>query len=649
MIGQITKESQLSMYQPSAEVVEFTKYVQQDYSAGQDILDRTWVELNDRSITEDENRGKGMFNAFVDTSVEDPNEAWKWRGTRSMARNKGIAMHANLTANYIIPTFTAQNDDDEVDRDFSEIMRDIVQWMTLPANSNYQSSFLQVVFGMITNPVTYLSAEYCEVFQTIREKQEDGKYLTKEILDDVFSGFHAPILSSSQVLITNAFERNIQKQRRIIKRRHAEKQELEAKFGSHENWMYVKPGWKTVYNDEDGLFYDIKDDDRPYLVAEETVLSRRDDSEVSFIGGIYMGDANVYDNPIKHRDHRNAPKYNVVPFGYSRIGEHFFYYKSMMNCLGWDNMLYDAMSEIVMNRSMLEVDIPVAVSGSDEINSSVMFPSAVVTFENPDAKISPLIPNSNMAAGFNALRETEKSMTEGSVNPTVSGQLPEASQTAYSVSQAQASAKKLIGGVGKSLTESMTMYGDLMKDIVINHVTVPQVDELVGGGMRLKYRTFLLQNKSGGGKMMDRTIKFDESLIGQSYTKQEMEDKHLKLLEDSGYPDSKNSIRIANPELFARFRYLANADVEEMFSRNSEYWQPILTSLYQFLKDDPNVDGTFLLNKLSYAYFGGEGDRLIRKEPLLPPGGEAVGGGQANQFGSMVNAKKLSTAANNAV
>lgn len=619
MIGIITDKTATSAYQPSQDVVDLTISVKRDYSYGAEILDTAYLELNDRSVIDDENRGQRMFNAFVDTEAEDPKEAWKWRGTRSMARNKAIAMHANLTANFLLPTFLAQNEDDETDRDFSEGMRDIIDWMTSPSVSNYQSSFLQIVFGMITNPVTYMAAEYCEVFQKIKERQEDGSYSVKEILDEVLSGFQAPIWSASQVLITNAYERNIQKQRSIITRRFCEKSELEAKYSDHPNWDYVNAGIKSIYSEEDGLFYDIKDDDHPNLVAEETHFSRREDSEVCFINGIYMGADNVEWNPIKHRDNYNAPKYNITPFGYHRIGEHFFYYKSMMNAIGWDNMLYDAMSEVVMNRAFLEVDMPIAVSGTDKIDSDVIFPSAVITLKDKEAKIQRILPDSNFAAGFNALRETEQSINQGTVNETISGQLPDKDQKAFSVAQAQANAKKLIGAVGKSLAESIVMYGDLMKDIVLNHVTAPQVEDLVGGAMKLKYRSFLLENKQSGGKRVNKKIVFDEYLIGQEASPEEKKQMDMELLEESGYPNNNVSILKLNPELFAKFKYLTRADVEEMFAKNQEYWQAILPNIYSLLRQDPLIDGEALVRKVTYAFFQSGGDDLVKKQQLGAP------------------------------
>lgn len=650
MIGELDNASAVSAYQPPAPVADFTGAVQKDYAQGQDILERAWTELNDRSIIDDENRGQMMFNAFVDTSVEDPDEAWKWRGTRSMARNKGIAMHANLTAAFLLPMFVAQNDADEIDQDFSEVMRDIIEWMASPTNSNYQSSFLAIVFGMLKNPVTYMGAEYCEIMQIIKIRAASGKYTTKEILDEVLSGFQAPIYSSTQILITNAFERNIQKQRRIIKRRYAEYEELEAKFGEHPNWAFVQEGMRSVYNPEDGLFYDIKDEDHPHLVAEEIALGRRDDSEVPFVAGIYMGDEDVENNPIYHRDNRNAPKYNVVPFGYNRIGEHFFYYKSMMNAVGWDNTLYDAMSEVVMNNALLEQDPPSVSSGGEKIDSEINFPGAVVSSEDPAFKMQRIFPPKDFVAGFNALNATKDSIDEGTLSDTSTGQLPQASQKAYSVAQAAAGAKKIISGVGKSLADSVAMYGDLMKDIAINNVTAPQVEELVGGAMKLKYRSFMLDNKSVGGKTVSKQISFDQSLIGAQMSDGEIRDEHLKLLEKSGYPDNKTALLRVNPEKFAAFKYYSKVDVEEMFTKNSEYWQPILLNLKQILAQDPTIDQEALSRKLMYAYFRSEGDSLVKKVPVAAPAapvpGAALPGGG---YGSQVQNKLLSTAASGAV
>lgn len=648
LTGEAFNKSDVSAYQPDKDVSDFTAQVKVYYSDGLDILNKPWTELNDRSVIEDMNRGQLMFNAYVDTNVDDPNEAWKWRGTRSKARNKGIAMHAQLAGNYLLPLFMAQNENDDIDRDASEIMRCIIEWMAQSNVSDYQSSFLQMVFAMETNPVTFLGAEYNEVYQKIKQAQDNGKITVEEILDEVNSGFRCPIWSANQVLITNAFERNIQRQKCIIQREYVEYADLEQQYKDHKNWNCVKVGYNSIYNEDDGLFYDIKDDDHTTLCARETYKNRLDDTEVVFVGGIYMSDDDIEANPIKHRDNRNAPKYNVVPFGFHRIGEHFFYYKSMMNELGWDEMRYNAMDELVFNRALLDVDMPIAVYGTDKkIDSSVTFPNSVTVFEDKDARIQPLLPQSNLVGGFRELENINSSMDEASISATMSGQLPEASQKAYSVSQAQASAKKLIGAVGKSLAESVVMYGDLMKDIALNKITVPELQELTGGKTKLKYKKFFISKKTGSSEM-DKVIDFDEKLIGKDFTPEEKTKMELMMLEESGWPNTKKSISKVNPELFSKMKYLCKVDIEEMFTKNQEYWQPMLLALRREFLNDPNIDMEKLDRKVLYAHLQSEGEDIIKKQEQLPPQGmpEQQPAGQSPLVSQTLN-KATANVANN--
>lgn len=615
MLGEIYSSTPVSAYQPPQDIADLTSYCKKDFEIGNDILNRPWVELNNLSVTDRDSRDKKTFNAFVDEEIDDPSQSWKWIGTRSRARNKALQMHAQLTAGYIIPMFMAQNEDDEEDRGFSDVMRDGVEWMV--ENSGYKSSFLQTSMGMLVSPVTYLGAEYAEIYQTIREKTEQG-YTKKEILDEVLSGFQAPVYGADQVLILNAYEQNIQRQRGIFKVRWIEYSEAEQRYGEHENWNFVQPGVSTTFDDVSGQFYDIKDDDHPYLVQEVTPMYRSDDTEVCFIGGIYFGDENVEANPIKHRDNKNAPKYDVVPFGYQRISEHFFYYKSLMNSMYWDNLLYDAQSELVMNRALLETEMPVAVSGTDKIDSEIVFPSAVVAFQDKDTKVTPLLPSANFSAAFAAINETKNSMDEASVSDVTGGQMPAANTKATAIAIAERNAKTMLQGVGKTLAESMVQYGALMADIFVNHFTIPQIDELVSDSSKLKYRTFVLKGKNVGGKEVSKTIKFDESLMYNHMSDEQKTEEEIKMAMDAGYPQHKNVLIKVNPEQFARMKYLVRVEPQLMFPKNEEYFQAMLMELQTQLANNPYVSLEALTRKLLYSFFRGEGEDLMQKQPVVP-------------------------------
>jgi len=213
------------------------------------------------------------------------------------------------------------------------------------------------------------------------------------------------------------------------------------------------------------------------------------------------------------------------------------------------------------------------------------------------------------------------------------------------VAQAQANAKKLIAGVGKSLAESVVQYGSLMADIVLNHLTVPQVDEIVGENTKLKYRKFILGKQVVDGKEVDKEITFDEFFIGKEMTQQEKDDYNLGLLEKSGYPDNKKSLRVINPHLFSKYKYLSRIDPEEMFPRNSETMQALLTNLYTMLANDPYTEHEALHRELMYSFFKSKGKKFTAapKVPTIPQSGKT------NQLGSMVQAKQASMIAQGAV
>lgn len=631
MIGELYTTTPISAYQPSKEVADFTDEVKKEYSYGDQILHRSWEELNNYSVINRMNKDQRTFNSFVDESVEDPNEAWKWRGTRSAARNKTMAMHAHLTSQYVVPMVAAQNNDQEEDKDMANVMRDILEWMTV--NSPYRSVFLLATQGMLVNPVTYMTAEYAEVYQKIKERTETG-IVTKEILDDELSGFQPQVMTADQVLITNAFCQNIQLQRSIIKRRYIEYSEAKAIHGDHENFVYVQSGIKTIYNDEDGLFYDIKDDDHPHLVEEVTYLCRRTDTEVCYLNGIYMGDADVEANPMHHRDHRNAPKYNIIPFGYERINEHFFFYKSLINRVGWDDKLLDAMYEITMNREILDVLTPIAITGAENVDTQIVFPAAVASFADPNVKINPVLPPRNNASGYNAIQKIEQSITEGSVSDVQMGQLPDASQKAFTVSRAEQNAKTLMSAVGKSLGISIAQYGQLMIDIALHHLTTPQLDEITGG---LNYRSFLLEDQQVNGKNVSKHIRFDAALVGSYMSQEEERDYNMHLLSESGYPDNKNHLYVINPHLFSKLKYLIRIEPDMMLPKNESYEKALMSEVYNMFREDPLINPEALVREVAYAFFKGKTDKMIADQsqnvmgiPSQPE--QAVKG---SQFGNM--------------
>ena len=600
MIGDKDKGS-ISNYQPSQEVLELTKLVRDAYKKGHEILHKEWVELNNYSVIGRMNKDQLIFNSFVDESVEDPREAWKWKGTRGQARKNTMAMHAQITSQYILPSVFAQNEAQELDREMSDMAHDVMEWMAI--NSNYRSSFLIASMGMLVNPVTYLGAEYNEVFQKVKVMNEEGGYSSKEILDEVLSGYQAPVYSADQVMITNAYEQNIQKQTWVIKRRFLEYSEAEAMHHEHDNFAFVTKGIKSIYSEDDGLFYDIKDEDNETIVEEVTAYCRRDDLEVCFINGIYMGDENVEANPVSHRDNRNAPKVPITPFGYERIGEHFFYYKSLINNVGWDHVLLDEMYGITMNKEILDLLPPMVFKGVESIDTEVIMPGAMISSANPDFEATPLMPRTGNQGGYQAMQTIQQSIDDSSVSALTKGQLPDPNQKAYTVGIANQQAQIMLSAVGKSLGESIMQYGMLMLDIALNHLTVAQIDEITGDP---KYRTFILEDQAIDGKRVNKKIMFDESLIGRRMSKKEREEMAVEMYQQSMEKDGYEYLYRINPHLWSKMKYLTRIEPDTMIPKNAEFEKAMSQQMYTLLRQDPLIAPEVLVRKLIGTHYRGE-------------------------------------------
>jgi len=284
-----------------------------------------------------------------------------------------------------------------------------------------------------------------------------------------------------------------------------------------------------------------------------------------------------------------------------------------MNSQYWDNLLIDAQYEVGMNRIFLDTNMPIAISGTDKVDSDIIFPNSVVAFADKDVKASPLLPQANMGNLFAGMSAVEKSMDESSVSDVSAGQLPSGDQKATALNIAERNAKTLILGVGKTLAESIVQFGGLMSDIAINHLTIPQVEELSSGENKMKYRSFILKNKTVSGRNVSKVIKLDKSLLGIEMTDKEKKLAGMKLLEQAGYPNNNQEIYRVNPELFSRMKFLTRCEPERMFPKNEEFMQAMFTQLQKQMENNPYVSLEALTRKTLYQFLRGETEEVMKK------------------------------------
>ncbi|MCR4285499.1 MAG: hypothetical protein NUW00_01235, partial [Candidatus Kaiserbacteria bacterium] len=333
--------------------------------------------------------------------------------------------------------------------------------------------------------------------------------------------------------------------------------------------------------------------------------------------------------PMSHRDNRGAPKVPLTPFGYERVNEHFFFYKSLVNNVGWDNTLLDAMYQITMNKEIMDLLPAMVVTGADSVETDMLLPGSMFVSSNPDFEMKPVIQRGTNVAGYNAMQNIEKSMNDASLSETSRGQTGDSSTSATAVATANSNAQVLLSGVGKTLGESVMQFGQLMLDIALNHLTVAQIDELTG---KVKYKNFMLQNQTVSGKQVDKKIFFDESLVGRKMSKGEQDTQALMAYEHTKKSDGREYLYRINPHLWSKMKYMCRIEPDTMIPKNREFEKAQSQQIYTLLRQDPLVSPETLVRKLISTHYRGEENEFMVDESKV----EEVLGGMGKPEGETV-------------
>lgn len=555
-------EQSLSAYNPSTEVKDFATLCRVDYENGDEILNRSFPEFNNRSVIQRMDEDQKAWLSWTPEPSGDPEESWRWNGVRPITRNKVISTAAHLTSQLLFPNIFAQNDNDEEDRDMAYVMKDLIEYNV--RHSDYELTFLYGVISGLVNPVTYWEVGYTEAYQDIIEGT-NSNFKKREVVDDILSGFQHNLHNSNEILISNPYQFDLQKEKCLIKKRRISYDEAEGLYGSHENWGHVHGGLQAVMA-EDGLYYDVPDINGD-LVEELTYYYRRNDCQCVFVNGIYLGTSNVKYNPFVHRTNKNKPKYPFVKFGAEPIdAKRFWAYKSLVAKMSNDQESIDREWQMYHDASFLATFNPLITTGAGKIDKSVVVP-ATVTEIGKDAKITPL-QISNPVAAQNVLREVEKSLSETSQDSQMAGISSDPKKTARESILLQQNAETNLGVMGKMIGSMVKNIGDLTIDDIIRYQTVGEMTELLGGIPKMKFRTFILENKVKDGKNISEHIRFTDRFAGRKFSKKEKDMEELRMYQENGEDKSVYEI---NPLLFSRLNFLTTVDYEQLMKRNTAF------------------------------------------------------------------------------
>lgn len=618
---QISKDNGLitslvSAYKPDQKEKDRLKEILADFVISKGLRDRPWAEFNDKTLIERQSEDQKTFNTYIEPKSTDPTEKWKSDAKRPIARNRIIAIAAHITKALIYPLVFAQNDQDEEDKGAGIVMRDLMEWAS--EMSNYVRTFFYAVIAALVNPAVIIHTEYAEHYKKIKEIDEKGGWKEKEILDETLSGFKDTVVPVDELFISDIYEHDIQKQGWLIWRRAIDWNIAYEKYGDKPNFKYVKRGLQVLFDEASDTFYEQFDENlRERLVEEIIYYNRTKDLQIVVLNGVMI------DNP----DQPNPRKDKLYPFGksgYELVDEgKFFYYSSLAKNLFKDQEIINELYRMVIDAGKLQVAPPAVAYGSEAINSRIMIPNAITSFKNPEAKLEALNLGANINSGLSLIQLLEKSISESSQDVLQAGMSTPGQQTAFEISRLEQNAQIMLGMFAKMIGFLVRDFGYLRIGDIVQFITVGELEELVGGETKMKYKTILMPNKNIAGKNRTRKIVFNQEEITDMPRNERGEMLDWEGLRQEGGLDGDIELCKVNPQLFRKLKFNIIVRPEAITPPSDRLQTALNLELYDRAIQNPNSDKLSLYQDVLLGSYEKTRDNVdkytLKPEEQMPP------------------------------
>jgi len=601
----LSKERSKASYSPGAEERNAIKFILEHFTISNVIRESTYEEFNGLSLIERQRKDQRTFNVYQDTPTGD--NSWKSNAVRPIERNRIISIAAHLAGTLISPKVFAQNDNDEEDKEAADVMRDLMEWRGDQAD--YSKTFLYSVIGALVNPAVIVHTEYANVNRKIKEIKDNGSWTEKEVTDEIFSGFQDTLVPVDELYIANIYQQEIQKQEFLIWRRILDYGTAEAKYGTKENFEYIKPGVQNLLAGD--YMYEQEDKDLDNRLVEEIIFYHRGkDLQLTLVNGVLLCKP----------DQPNPRKDKMYPFaktGYEIVDEgQFFYYKSLANKLANDGEVVNTLYRMIIDGTFLQLMPPTAIFGDEEVNSNIIMPGVITSF-GKDTKMEKIDVGSNLGTGLNVLQKVENSISESSQDIMQAGMSSTKSgTTAFEVSRLEQNARIMLGLFGQMIGFLVKDLGQLFLDDILQFMTVGEVGDITTEEGILKFRNILIPEKMVEGKAVTRTIDFDMELPDEVTEEETMEISKNIMKSEGGFETDKEIYKV-NPTFFRNLKYKVRVAPDAATPQSDNVKKALALELYDRAIANPLADQEAIFRDLllgSYDSTRNDTDKYIKEK-----------------------------------
>lgn len=623
--------SPISLYQPDDLSKDRLMMIRQDFTDGDIVMKRPRREFNDMSMLERSAIDQMAFAVYQpndgDALAGDELNSWRSNATRPIVRNKIMSINAHVTARTMYPKIHAFNEQSDEESEASTVMGDLMEWSVTANNSVYADVTMASSLSALINPISWTHTQYQTVYKRVkRGKKDDGTYETELVLDEDNSGFVDESIPPDQMYFGEFYVRggNVQLQPWLIRRRVLNYQSAKTLLQSFPNFEHVRPGIQVMFNDANQSFYETYD-----------VNMRQNEVEVIYYWNKALDLYLIACNGVLLTDPDNAnPRedklYPFATHGYEllRANGDCMAYKSLAFKTMPDDKVVNTLYPMIIDASYMALFPPTVAIGVETIGSDVLIPGQTTTMSDANADIKPILAaNQNLKAGYDALFEVEKNITESSIDGKEGSNSAQQAErtTAYQISKEEEKAKLLLGSFLIMQGRYVKQMGRLRIGDIKQYLTLPEVSTIEGSAsQKLVYKTFMMTE--GKGRMKARKIKFDMDLPDETLSTDDLKDISYKIFDEQGGIKSPYQLHKVNPLLFRKLKYMVIVTPDVLAPLSEDYENQMQLEQYDRMIQapmvfDPHETGRLLLD--AYPKTKKNPDKyLAPATPQMPPQGQ---------------------------
>lgn len=611
-----------SRYNPPEEIKKLFAQIQTDYINNWTLQNRPFNEFDQLSLLQRTNLDQQTFGAFVGATFFPATQSWRWKGRKNTARNKIIGILAHVISGMLYPFVYAYNEENKEDEMTAKVMRILIENHLKKAN--YEMKFLFMMLSALVNPAVFVEVEYVEALQKIKTKMKDGSYKIEEVVDELLSGIGLNIIPIDSILLADFYTFDIQRQPNIARVRRISYDEARFIYkGKYivdnvDQFDYVEAGKTKIMPSgvSNQIIYDVDwtVGDQNF-VQEITMYYRGEDLEVTFVGGVFMGNQKdpYNSNPFKHRrmsmignEYKTIPIYPFAKSGFEPLDPNgrFAYYKSAAFKEYWDDASLNRMYQLAQDGTFLDVIKPIFGSGVASLNADAIVPGNFIGMPQ-GATVTPYQLSPNVNAALALMRQNADDLSLSTQDALQSG-VAEKGVTATASLKAEQNAKVIMNVFSTMVADLVRQIGSLVMDDTLLHTTVGEIDATIPESLNMKYKAIRLQTKENG-KDVTQVINFDTSMMAPNFSKEKANELEWAMFEQNGGMDAKTFEYKVNPYKFARCSYSMYVDPQQIISRSLGTDQARKERAFQMLMDPrvmpyinvPEVVDKFILQEYS--------------------------------------------------